>query len=177
MLLRNYYKVFAYEDLGCNPADLNPLAFDGSICTSFLHKEFNNTGAQQPYMGRVNTGALNYNKTGIILGSGTTPATFDDYCLENRIVADGLTVSTNLTSQTDENGMCISAMITISNTTDEAVTVAECGVHCGGSSGSNGSKKYNYVLLDRTVLETPITIEPGGVGQVTYTIRMNYPTA
>lgn len=27
-----------------------------------------------------------------------------------------------------------------------------------------------------TLLESPITIEPNGIGQITYTIRMNYPT-
>ena len=32
------------------------------------------------------------------------------------------------------------------------------------------------IWVERTVLETPVTIPAGGVGQVTYTIRMNYPT-
>lgn len=29
--------------------------------------------------------------------------------------------------------------------------------------------------INRTVFDTPVTIAAGGVGQVTYTIRMNYP--
>ena len=35
-----------------------------------------------------------------------------------------------------------------------------------------GLGKLRELVIDRA----PITIEPGGVGQVTYTITMNYPT-
>lgn len=178
MLLRNYYKACAYTNFGSNIADLKPLALDGNVSAfSYLRDDFASPSAQYPYMGRVNVGSLNYNNTGIILGSGTTPATLDDYRLENRIVAANLTTSVDLTKSADENGAYISALITITNTTDEAVTVAECGLHTGGASGSTGSAEKNFYLLDRTVLETPITIEPDGVGQITYTIRMNYPAA
>lgn len=60
--------------------------------------------------------------------------------------------------------------MTITNNNETDITIGEVGiVYQTGSSYS--------VLFERTVLESPITIPAGGVGQVTYTIRMNYPTA
>ena len=108
---------------------------------------------------------------GILIGSGATPPTLDDYRLEAQITS-GMTASNS--RGFDENGNPYT-IITLTNASDKAITVREIGVVGSGyyNAGSSGSKN---VLLDRTILESPITIEPGGVGQITYTIRMNYPT-
>lgn len=172
MILRNYYKAFAYEVFGVKIADLKPVAMDGDLRTSgTLHHEFDNANSNNvPYMGRVNTGVLTHTKTGIILGSGSTPPTFDDYKLDSRIQAD-TTSTVSLTSDADEGGVYISAVITLVNNSDTQLTISECGLYCA-TSVTNGDN--SMVLLDRTVLDAPVTIPSGGVGQLTYTIRLNY---
>lgn len=109
---------------------------------------------------------------GIVIGKGTTPATLDDYCLE-WLITSGMTASNS--RGIDENGNPYT-LITLTNITDKAITVGEIGV-VGYGYYQAGSSSPKHILLDRTVLESPITIEPGGVGQITYTIRFNYPTA
>lgn len=107
--------------------------------------------------------------SGIIIGKGTTPPTLDDYYLESQITS-GVTASNS--RGIDENGNPYT-LITLTNASNKAITVGEVGIIANTYYGTNG---YTcYTLLDRTVLESPITIEPGGVGQITYTIRMDYP--
>ena len=108
---------------------------------------------------------------GILIGSGETPPTLDDYRLEAQITS-GMTASNS--RGFDENGNPYT-IITLTNSSDKAITVREIGVVGYGyyNAGSSGSRN---VLFDRTVLDSPLTIEPGGVGQITYTISMNYPT-
>ena len=108
--------------------------------------------------------------SGIIIGKGTTAPTLDDYYLESQITS-GLTASNS--RGIDENGNPYT-VITLANATTKSITVGEVGIIASVYYGTGG---YTcYALLDRTVLDSPITIEPGGVGQITYTIRMNYPT-
>jgi hypothetical protein len=109
---------------------------------------------------------------GIVLGSGTAPATINDYCLESRITAD-LVCSSVVTSD-DNNDKVI--IITATNSGDSNITIGEIGYH-GSAPVSAQSSSSTAVLLERTVLDAPITITPGGVGQVAYKIKMSYPTA
>ena len=62
-----------------------------------------------------------------------------------------------------------SAVLTITNNNATDITIGEVGIVYQGSNTA--------ALLERTVLDSPITIPAGGVSQITYTIRMNYPTA
>lgn len=123
-------------------------------------------------MTRLNTGSIDHTQSGVIIGSGTTPPTPNDYKLENRITTT-TSSSAIFTSTADDSGVTFTSVFTISNTHSEAITIAELGLYGGASKAGEA---YAF-LFDRTVLDTPITIEAGGVGQVTYTIRMNYPTA
>lgn len=109
--------------------------------------------------------------SGICLGAGTTPPTVDDYTLESMITSGfSCVVATSL----DEDNNAVWT-ITINNTSKASITIGEVGYRSYGYFGENTGTAY--YLYERTVLDSPITIEPGGVGQVTYTIRMNYPTA
>lgn len=108
---------------------------------------------------------------GIVIGKGTTPPTVDDYRLE-WVITSGMTTSNS--RGIDENGNPYT-LITLTNSSDKAITVGEIGI-VGYGYYQAGSSSNKYVLFDRTVLESPITIEPSGVGQITYTICMNYPT-
>lgn len=118
---------------------------------------------------------------GTILGDGTADESFDDYCLSgNQITTFDFTYT--LAETMTETGYDLTAVYTITNTGDTRFTVGEVGLVSDGlvwytqdSTSSTYKRNRNY-LVNRTKLESPITIEAGGVGQVTVTYSMNYPT-
>lgn len=123
-----------------------------------------------PYMGASLTSFSG--NGGVVFGTGTTPPQLSDTTLSGDVVT-GITVANAITGNVSENEAEITAIYTITNTSEADITIGEVGIVANlSSSASTASYKC---LLERTVLETPITIAPGGVGQVTYTIRMNYP--
>lgn len=111
---------------------------------------------------------------GVIIGTGTTPPTLDDYDLSGMLITD-YTYSVSVSREFDENGATMTALYTITNTGTQAFTIGEIGLMA--DLDYNGYSKSSKALLEHTVLDTPLTIAPGGVGQLTYTIRFNYPTA
>ena len=106
---------------------------------------------------------------GIVLGSGTTPATINDHCLESRITAN--LVCSSVVTVDDNNDKII--IITATNSGNDNITIGEIGYH-GSAPVSAQSSSSAAVLLERTVLDSPIVIAPSGVGQVAYKINMNY---
>lgn len=107
---------------------------------------------------------------GVFFGDGDTPPTPDDYALSGNVITTA-TATAVVTKTVDANGVTITGTYTITNTGTENITIAEVGLFEGFS---NSMCDY---MMERTVLDSPITIPAGGVGQVTYTIRMDYPTA
>lgn len=107
----------------------------------------------------------------VAFGTGTTPPTLDDYTLSGNIVT-GISTTAKVSGGFTDSGTEVSATYTITNNNDTAVTIGEIGAF-----GASGSTTGKGVMLERTVLESPITIEPGGVGQVTYTLRCDIQTA
>ena len=110
---------------------------------------------------------------GVILGTGTTTPTLNDYCLSGDMITT-FTYSKNVTVTSDESGVTITALYTITNTGSSAFTIGEIGLIA--ASYNKPAPGYKC-LVERTVLDTPVTIPAGGVGQVVYTITFNYPTA
>lgn len=112
-------------------------------------------------------------------GSGTTTPTIDDYRLEGAI-AMNCTESHVVETSYAEDGTSATRKITytITNNNDEPITIGEIGIFVCACWQTNysGNKKYTAYpyLYERTVLESPITIPAGGVGQVTYSITENY---
>lgn len=115
---------------------------------------------------------------GVIFGSGDEPATPNDYTMD---YIQGLTTTVNKTFADDDNGASCTAVYTITNTNANDVTISEVGIfskiQTRATADATGGANYGPYLLEHTVLDTPVTIPAGGIGQVTYTIRMNYPTA
>lgn len=125
-------------------------------------------------MSTVSTTLAN-NYHGVFLGDGTTPPTKNDYSLSGNVIT---TIKTTITKTSDvyDDGVASSAVYTVTNTGSEAITISEICLF-GRCNYNTGTSVMSPFLLDRTLLDSPITIPAGGVGQVTYTIRMNYPTA
>lgn len=122
--------------------------------------------------------STSHSTAGVIFGDGNTPPARSDYCLSGNVIT-GIVSSASRTAISTDDAAENTVLFTITNNNAKAVTISEVGYvgydqYYTGATGSGSSS--DRLLLDRTVLETPITIEPSGVGQVTYTLRMNYPT-
>lgn len=116
--------------------------------------------------------------SGVCFGSGTTPATKDDYILESILDSQslGVTLPSAVTyNQTDEYDE-YTATYGVMAKTD--VTIGEMGLvwQIYYQYGSTNNF-YHFALMDRTVLDEPISIPAGESKQIVYTIRFPHPTA
>lgn len=102
-----------------------------------------------------------YNNSGYVLGSGNTPATEDDYELQSLITTLTGTYANILIY--DETNHCykMRTTLTVSNPTSASITISEVGklvaVRTGTTRGGS-TNTTSYVLIFRTVLDTPVTI-------------------
>lgn len=103
---------------------------------------------------------------GIAFGSGTTPPQKTDYKLKNYITT-GLTYSGNNTNLTDGVANWVQ---TVQNTSGEPITISEVGLF---SKNNHTGKNYTVFLLTRTVLDTPVVLQPNEVKTFTITIDYN----
>lgn len=103
---------------------------------------------------------------GIAFGSGTTPPQKTDYKLENYITT-GLTYSGNNTNLTDGVANWVQ---TVQNTSTAQITITEVGLF---SKNPDTGKNYTVFLLTRTVLDTPVVLQPNEVKTFTITIDYN----
>ena len=110
---------------------------------------------------------------GVILGDGDTSPTFDDYKLAGNIISS-YTYSSTLKQVASDTAVTTKAVYTITNTGSVEITIKEIGLI--GFTNTN-TTAASATLFDRTVLDTPVTIPAGGVGQVEYTITFTLPTA
>lgn len=123
------------------------------------------------------SGNVSGSSKGIIVGSGTTPATEDDYCLENKISGLSGSVVSNITGfDTTGNNYYSILNITLTNNSASDVTVSEVGrivnMYSAGSKGSTSVSNRYAFLLERTVLDVPVTIEAGSSALIEY--RVDY---
>lgn len=175
MLTRNFWNVFASLFAGLNTA-IEITDYSGNKQTN--EYVFYNNG---PYQGTVSMLTVAGNCTdsptlkkvitnewdkGTAFGDGTAEPTIDDYNLSGNIIKT-LTGTANVTTSTDDNGVEITSVFTLTNTGTEPVTISEVG-RFGG---------FRTFLVERVLLETPVTLVPNGIGQVTFTTRFNYPWA
>ena len=115
----------------------------------------------------------NYSNGGIVLGTGTTAPTEDDYRLEN-LIDIGLTASFTYNSGVDNGGPYGDINLALQNTSNAPITVSEIGItqplYDTTSLGGTSSSRHLY-LLDRTVLAEPVTIAAGATAIITYTLK------
>ena len=174
MVTRNFLNLLAMvlessNQIGC----LRCRDINGN--TRFLSGNFNDN-ALFP-RGLTQTFTLNAASSGISIGTGTTPPTEDDYNLEETI-SSGVNVALTGTSYGAESPWFpfIKYDLTITNTGANPLVVTEVGykqnVRTTKVIGSTSSAN-TVVLLDRCVLDTPVTIAPGDAGIVTYRLQTN----
>lgn len=133
----------------------NETRFEASIIISVSSKHYSETSGSSYFspFGR-----------GIAFGSGTTPPQKTDYKLENYITT-GLTYSGNNTNQTDGVASWVQ---TVQNTSTEQITITEVGLF-----SKYDTEGYDTFLLTRTVLDTPVVLQPNEVKTFTITIDYN----
>lgn len=118
---------------------------------------------------------------GVVFGNGTAAESIDDYNMSGDLFTTYEVSSTN-EYVVDDNGASRTITYTLTNTGTEDFTVSEIGIigYLSERFDALKSTGYDYyyatnILLERTLLETPITIPANnGVGQVSYTISMNF---
>ena len=173
MFTKNWYKAAAslFSGMAFTFTTRSGGSQGASTYDSFLRYGKNYSGPGYPSMYYVRTSY--YGDSGVVFGTGTTPPTIDDYCLSGDLIT-GISCSAVVSNADDDNGVTTTAVYTVTNANSEDITIGEIGLMASLDNTSSSDKK---AFIERTVLDTPITIPAGGVGQVTYTIRMNYPTA
>jgi hypothetical protein len=110
---------------------------------------------------------LHQNET-IVVGSDNTAETGDSYCLKKQITS-GINLGLAKSVVDNDDGSHSSIVIAnCTNTSSEPITIGEIGI----TKFMAPSTKNEYFVFDRTPLGTPLTIQPGEVGRIVYTITM-----
>lgn len=148
-----------------------------SANTTKVYKLTSNIMFNRNYNSPLNTqtttnGKLTYNETGtsvsseqfyyfgIVLGTGTTPPTIDDYKMESYIPEGtlsytGSSLTLPLTDTEWTNNGTFSLTQTVANNTENPVTVTELGVYNSAITATTRA----CILLTRDVI-SPVTIAP-----------------
>lgn len=107
----------------------------------------------------------------VYFGDGDVVPTMDDYTLSGNIISTvkSLSIET-LNVEKDGNYYVCKRRFTFQNTGSSEITIREAGWFAFVYYSSTYS---TAALLDRTLLDTPITVPAGGTGQVTYELRVS----
>ena len=115
------------------------------------------------------------NSAGIKVGSSNAAESASDYTLASLITA-GISGSVVLHSRTvDASGNSkVTLIVTVTNTGATDVTISEIGYFVqmkGGTTVGSTSTTIYYIMLDRTLLDTPVTIPANSSATITYVIQ------
>ncbi len=124
-----------------------------------------------------NHSAVLTNSNGISIGTGTTSPTPNDYDLEAQIKS-GITISINSRAQSVDTlgNAVLTIVISVTNTSGAPIVVSEIGWKASvlNFSATPGGPNINSgidLLLDRTLLDTPITIQSSASGLIEYVLK------
>lgn len=113
---------------------------------------------------------------GIYVGSDGTAATDEDYTLGHPLAGLSGNISAGY-SYDSNNDMLLNIDITLTNSSGSEVTIREIGyagtAYYSDTFGGTPSSSTTPVLIDRTVLDAPMTIASGDVGVLRY--QFKYP--
>ena len=166
MLTKNFYSYIRSSFSGSNTYATFTNT-DGTISNV-------STSANYPPFKVMNSWARSNISTGVSFGTGTTPATASDYFLDSLLTDNQISVSTPSAVSFSRGDAYDEYSVTfgVTNKTANDITISEIGLTAMPDSPSSGSNVY--ALVDRTVLDEPVTIPAKQSKQITYTIRFNY---
>ena len=186
MLTKNFYDTIAYKLFGVSAprATSQRVSMGGtaynSLPSSATNYSLQNLNLNELMAAKANTAYLyekcNSQTYGYIFGTGNVAPTVDDFKLSGDMIASSKIAVTQVSTFAREDDTIQYTMeYTIANNAAQAITIGEVGLvdYFHYAQGSGSSYQYYYpMLVERTALENPITIEAGGVGKVTYTIEL-----
>lgn len=110
---------------------------------------------------------------GMAFGTGNVPPSLDDYWLSGDLITTVKILLCEVAS-TEVDGVARNTnAITVQNTSaTDTVVINEMGFVSRLYIKANSTA---YCLVDRTVLDTPLTLAPGEQGVITYTFTLNLP--
>ena len=174
MFTKNWYILQSLHMLADSKqqlTDLKPLDWDGQSKTKYY--PYKTSVSIQAAINSIKTDSANHVQ-GVLFGTGDTPASLDDYKLAGDMIQN-IAATISKTYSYSEAQPSLKAVYTITNNNAAAITIKEVALNVQYTRTSSGGT--SGCVIDRTVLDTPVTIPAGGVGQVVYTITFNYPTA
>lgn len=156
------------------PAFVPAKSITGATCYLPTQNGYNGVNTAPITSTLVSSG--NNASSGVAFGSDSTPPTENDYTLGHQVT--GITVNTpSIVTYNDTTNFCYVARLdyVISNDSGADVTIAEIGLfnkfHAAetrGDSPTNASSNYACILIDRTALDTPVTIPSGSAATIRY---------
>ena len=166
MLTKNFY---SYMRAVLKKTSAKFTKTDGTTETLTLNNDFPPFVIMQDWTTSVDYG-------GVSFGTGTTPADISDYYLESILGSEKISVASPSAVSFSQFDTYEEHSVTfgITNKTAEAITISEVGLAAVPYYKSSSPAVRKCALVDRTVLDTPVTIPAGQSKQITYTIRFNY---
>jgi len=115
-----------------------------------------------------------------IVGTGSTPPTLDDYCLESEITnLTKVSTTFNIIDANESLGFSVQITKTYVNQTTEDITIGEIGYFKRGAGYAFSNSKWQTseskanVLTFREVLDEPLVVPAGQGATVTLNITFN----
>ena len=176
MFTKNWYKALAAEMSRANDTFQSVTGATQNIYTSYYLYSFNydDVSPSYPTIHKVQT-TLGSNG-GVVFGTGNTHPTIDDTTLSGNLIS-GFAYSKSVTTERGDDGVTFTALYTVTNNNAEAITISEVAIIANLAKNNTSPEARFKALVERTVLDTPVTIPAGGIGQVVYTITFKYPWA
>lgn len=103
---------------------------------------------------------------GIMFGTGNVPPSVDDYKMSGDVISTISILARSAQSSFDAGGVHTTSVLTVQNTSStDTIVINEIGfVAYTFTASSRGA----YTLVDRTVLDEPLTLAPGEQGVITH---------
>ena len=173
MLTKNFWQL-ASQLLGRYNNGSKSISLINTAGTTASEIPFSSTSKPYTMLGSVCLPQItNYGGAqGVYYGRGRTPATMNDYKMEDPIldgtlgVSEGGTGALNIAVNADH--LRISGVHQLTNQTDEDIYIWEVGLHI---LFAMGGKAY---MLEHTVLEEPIVVPAGNTISTEYVIKFPY---
>ena len=135
------------------------------------------TDSDNPPFAVMNEWSASVNAKGVSFGTGNTPASMSDYTLGSILGNTQISVTTPSAVSYSRGDTFdeYSVSFGVTNITNEAITISEVGLIANPLYGGSPTSSSNvYALVDRTLLDVPVTIPAHETKHIAYTIRFNY---
>lgn len=168
MLTNNFYQVLranmSQKSVGSGIIDTSGNARNASYSSQGMSYLFN------AFSSPSNKGLTSQSLAGgIAFGTGDTPPTLNDYWLSGDLITTVGIVAVTITTAIANGVYTFVNAITVNNTGSDSIVINEMAiipyVYYSGSS-------QVPAVVERQVLDTPLTLAPGEQGVITYTFNL-----